>query len=276
METVGSHHAHERIGFAGATVRQFLLLWTSRRPLLLLVGTAGLLALVGEPLGTSQIARLLLIWPVLVALVGPAWALAVFNNEGPSQRLYHWSQPVGRAGHTMARIAAGAVWLVTVYALLVLVAVAFGAIDGNGEQLAHLPAASWVNLFSGAILGYLAVSALAVATDHPFRWLFVIMFMIPLLGSLILGWLNLEHIARALVLPVTNPEWGFSFALTGALAPVATEILSATMSPRPVEPVAIPPAWWLAMVLWSILLGGMVALLSLVHPDRFPRLRWSR
>jgi hypothetical protein len=276
METVGLHRAHEPIGFGGATVRQFLLLWTSRRPLLLLVGTAGLMALVGEPLGTSQVARLLLIWPVLVALVGPAWAFAVFNNEGPSQRLYHWSQPVGRAGQTMARIAAGAVWLVAVYALLVLLAVVFGAIDGNGEQLASLPAASWVNLFTGAIITYLAVSALTVATDYPFRWLFVILFLIPLLGTLILGSLDLEHVARTLVQPVSNPDWGLSFAITGALAPAASEIMMAAMSPRPAEAVAIPNGWWLATVLWSLLLGGLVAGLSLIHPDRFPSLRWSR
>jgi hypothetical protein len=276
MERVASHSAHQPIGFAGAVARQFRLLWTTRRPLLLLVATAGLMALAGEPMGTNQVARLLSVWPALVVVVGPIWAFAVFHNEGPSQRLYHWSQPVGRFSHTTARLAAGAAWLLLVYVVLVLVALAFGALDGNGWQLANLPMASWANLFTGALIGYLGVSALTVISDYPLRWLFVILFLIPLTAGLVLNWLELAHVMDALAWPITNSGWGLGFAMGGALAPASEEIMRAALESRPAAGITVPGSWWLATILWASLLGGLVAFLATRHPDTLPRLRWSR
>lgn len=273
MSTMALQRAHEPVGFGGSLVRQFGLLWTSRRPLLLLVGTAGLMALAGEPLGSNQVARMLSTWPALGVLAGPIWALVIFHNEGPTQRLYHWSQPVSRHVHAMARVAAGAGWLLAIYAVLVLLGLTFAAIDGNGWQLAGLPVASWVNFFTGPLIGYLGVSALAVASDYPFRWLFVILFLIPLVAALVFGWLNLEHIMRTAAQPVTNADWGLGAAIGGAFGPALVEAITAAADSRPMGPVSIPAFWWMATALWAAIFGGLATVLSTVHPDRMPRLR---
>ncbi len=111
MERVTERSEPRPLGFGAAFVRQFGLLWSSRRPLLLMVALLALLVLAGDPWSTDPKARLFTFWPLWLVIVGPVWAFTVFSNEGPSARLYHWSLPVDRAAHTLARLAAGLAWL---------------------------------------------------------------------------------------------------------------------------------------------------------------------
>lgn len=267
------------VGLGGAFTRQFRLLWTSRRPLLLLVALLAVLVLAGEPWSDAPLARFLTVWPVWLIPVGPIWAFAVFHNEGPSHRLYHWSQPVARDTHALARIAAGVAWLWLLYGVLILAGLVFGAVDGDAWQLAEVSAAGWVNLFTAPLLGYLGVCLLTIPSDYPIRWFFGILFLVPLLISLLAEWLELDEAARLILRPLGDPAWGLGITMVGALGASVDRIETALRA-------AADPAfqhrhafevgtWWVATPLWVLLLVALVWFLSTRHPDVLPRWRRS-
>lgn len=274
--TMQTHKGSEPMDAVDSFARQFRLLWTSRRPIMLLVAVLGLLALIGPPFIDTdmQVARLLPIWWVLV-LIGPVWAFAVFNNEGPGNRMYHWSQPVPRWIHSLARVAAGAAWLVVVYVVLLGAGLLFGAMDGNAWQYFQLPVAAWANFFTGPLIGYLGVSILAVISDHPIRWFFGLVFLLPLVMGLVLNALGLDRVMEVLAQPVTHSQWGLGQALAGAFGSSAMSVMAEAIG---MAEQAMPEfrGWWVAMGLWLVLFGGLTVLVSTRHPDTLPRLRWSR
>lgn len=267
------------VGFGPAFVEQFRLLWMSRRPLLMMIGLLGLLILAGEPWNDSLLARLFTAWPLWVFLIGPFWAFAVWHNEGPSSRLYFWSHPVSRTGHSMARVAAGAAWLVLMYALLILGGVIFALFDGDLVQFGHFGAAAWVGFFTAPLMGYLVISILTVPSDYPIRWFLAFLFGVPILVSLLVEGFGLgellERIAEAVLV---HEDWG---ALIAAFGPFvfAIERLHGVLRDDVSggggldEPVDIG-SWWIAMPLWLLFWLGVVVLLARRHPDVFPR--WRR
>lgn len=268
------------VQFTGAFVRQFKLLWTSRRPLLLIVALLGLLVLSGPPWSPDPRTRLLSAWPLWLVVVGPLWAFAVFHNEGPSNRLYHWSLPTGRVQHTLARLTAGIAWLWTAYAVLIGVGIVMAAMDGDLWQLEGIPAAAWVNCFTGPLLGYLAVSVLTVVSDYPIRWFFGLLFAFPITLNVIDDWLGLDHVARALVEPLGSQDWGFFPVIVGAMATAAeslrNELRAATDPSAQPHTQVLVEHWWLATAVWIAVMAGLVVLASSRHPDRLPTLRRPR
>jgi hypothetical protein len=270
---MAADRVHAPVGFGGAFVHQVRLLWTSRRPLLLLVAALGLLALVGEPWRESALSRLLDIWPVFVALIGPIWAFVVLHNEGPSNRLYHWSQPVGRRTHTLARLAAGLAWLWGVYLLVGLAAFAFATFDGTAWQLRQLGALAWINFFTAPLLGYLAVSILTVASDYPIRWFFGLLFLAPMTLAFMSNRLGLEQLVETIIRPLIDHNWGFIGALGSAFAHGFAGVMdrmpqhSASFGPFD------PGTWILATLGWAVGLAAVVLFMASLHPDRLPRLQ---
>jgi hypothetical protein len=275
------HRTHQPIGFGAALNRQLRLLWTTRRPLLLVVAAMGVLALIGPPfiqenqMGGVPVARLLPLWGVFVFLIGPIWAFAVFHNEGPDNRYYHWSHPVSRAGHTLARVAAGAIWLVAAYLVLVVAGFLFAVADGNAWQLTALPGSAWVNFFTGPLIGYLGVSAITVISDYPLRWFIGLVFLFPLVIGLTLGSMGMERVMELLAQPVVHERWGLGPTLGGAFALGAAEVLAEVTGSAPVRR-GNPADWWLATAFWTVIVAGLTAVMSLRHPDRRPRLWPSR
>lgn len=277
--TVDADTEYRPVGFTGAVARQFRFLWQSRRPLLLLVGLlAGLFLLGGEPFNDGLMARLLTPWALWLIPIGPVWAFAVFHEEGPSNRLYLWSQPVGRASQTLARLVAGAAWLWLVYAALILIGWLVAVLDGNAQQIGWMSAAGWVNFFTAPLIGYLAVSALTVATEHPVRWFFVILLLIPLTMSLFIEWLELERVVRTLLEPITNQDWGIGLTMVGgwirSYMVVQQELVGADGFGGGRDFPGDITSWWIATVVWILLFAGIVALLTRLHPDVLPR--WRR
>lgn len=273
MESPVPHEGtHAPVGFAGAFAHEFKLLWTSRRPLLLLVAAIGLLAIAGSPWAGGPLARLLMVWPVFLVIIGPAWAFGVLNNEGPSNRHYHWSQPVPRHVHSLARVVAGLAWLWLVYGVVVAAALAFAGTEGNAWQLSELSGLAWMNLFTGALLGYLAVSVLTLASDHPMRWFFGLLFLLPLSLGLIAEWLGLQTLVQALARPVTDASWGLGPTMVNAMNADVAQIMRA-VSGIGTTPDGFNPATWVwATLLWVGMLGALVGVTAMVHPDRRPRL----
>jgi hypothetical protein len=266
----------EPVDFGGAVIRQLALLWVSRRPLFLLVGALGVLALAGEPLRAGNVTRLVGLWPVWVVLIGPIWALAVFNDEGPSHRHYHWAQPVARHSHTLARLAAGALYLWGVYLMVVAAAFVFAYMDGHLWQLRELGMAAWLNFFTGPLIGYLAVSVLTVASDYPLRWLLGLIFLVPLVMGPLAHWLGFLEVLERLTTPITHPEWGLAVTLVGAFLADAMRVVELSMGVGVSGVAAAPAVWHAATGLWILVFVGLVVFVATRHPDRLPRLRRSR
>lgn len=270
MEANGNYRA---VGFGAAFTEQLRLLWMSRKPLLLLVGLLGILALAGEPWGDSPMARLFTVWPVWMIFIGPFWALAVWYGEGPANRLYFWSHPVSRAGHALARFAAGAAWLIALFALLILIGALFAGFDGEIDQFGALGFAAWLNFFTGPLLGYTILSVLAVPSDYAIRWFLVLVLGVPFVLSLLDEWLGAEDLVETLLRPL-GADWGIGPTILGPLA-MDLSHLGSTLRGGQGEhgPMFDIGTWWIAMPLWFLFWGTAVVLLARIHPDRFPRLR---
>lgn len=262
------------VGFGGAVVNQFRLLWASRRPLLMMIGLLGVLALSGQPWSDNPMARLFTAWPVWMLVIGPLWAFAVWHNEGPSNRLYFWSHPVSRSGHALARFAAGAAWLVTLIALLIVAGALFAVFDGEAAQFGEVAAIGWLGLFTGPLLLYVVITVLALPSDYPVRWFLGILFGIPITLTLLDEWLDLDRLVEILLKPL-GAEWGLGPAIVAPFA-MAMQRLDSVVTGS-VHRVANPfdlETWAIAMPLWLLFWTGIVVLLARWHPDRFPR--WRR
>jgi hypothetical protein len=265
---------HRPLGFGEAFARQLRLLWSTRRPPLLGVALLALLVLSGEPWSENPLTRLLLTNWVVVVLVGPIWAFGVFHNEGPGQRLYHWSLPVGRTAHVWARLLAGLAWLWLTLALLVGAGWIMAALDGDLWQLGEISVAGWLNFFTGPTLGYLGVSVLTVASDYPIRWFLGLLFAVPLAMSVLDGWFDLEGLTRTLVRPLVATDWGLVFVLFGAIGEDVERLKGVLFDLEGYRPLVVD-YWWIATPLWILFFGGLVALAASRHPDTLPRVRRS-
>jgi hypothetical protein len=115
------------------------------------------------------------VFPFLV-IIGALWPAFVWHGEGPSKRHYHWSLPVPQARHDLLRVAAGGLWLLAGLVAVEAFQIAAAFANGYGERLADVSLGSWLNYVSAPMTMYLIGSALAVATDHPIRWLLGGMF----------------------------------------------------------------------------------------------------
>jgi hypothetical protein len=275
--TMTLESTHRPIGFAGAFTRQFNLLWTSRRPILMFLGLVGLLAIVGEPWNDDRLARLFTVWPVWMAFVGPIWAFVVWHNEGPSSRLYHWAQPVSRPTHDLARLTAGAVWLWLLYAALIVAGLLLALVDGEVWQFGEINFAGWVNLFSGPLLGFLIISVLTLPSDYPIRWFFGLFFLTGLLISLLDEWLDWDQVVERIIQPIAHDQWGLGVTLVGAFGEsvIRLDHVVRTMS----DPDHVlrgnfdTTYWWFATALWLAAFLALVVWVAHRHPDRLPRLR---
>ncbi len=276
---------HSPVGFGGAFARQFRFLWASRRPLLLGVALLALLVLAGDPWTNDPKMRLLVAWPLWISIVPIFWAFSVFHNEGPSDRLYFWSHPTGRARHTMARLAAGLAWMWIMYAFLLLAGWIFGLTDGNAWQMTEIGFAAWVNYFTGPLLIYLLISILTVPSDHPIRWFLGILLAVPLLISLLHTWIeNVEPILQRVFAPLINDDWGLFVTTAGAMVK-EVDALDVTLR-RMADPTFVARGgfdgaqlWGVATPLWIIGLVALVTVIATRHPDTLPKLRslkfWS-
>ena len=271
---------HEAVGFGGAFVRQFKFLWMSRRPLLLAVAVLAVLVLAGEPWTSDSKMRLLTVWPIWLVIVPIFWAFAVFHNEGPDDRFYFWSLPATRWHQTLARVAAGLAWLWVVYAALILGGGVFGLIDGDAWQLAEIGLAGWVNYFSGPLLTYLVICMLTIPSNYPIRWFFGLIFLVPLIISIMDEWLELEDAIETVFQPLINETWGLGVAMIGGLG---TEISQLEHTLRRMANPAYEGTtqfdvgtWWTVTPLWMLLFVAIVAFIATRHPDTLPKLRWLR
>lgn len=219
---------------------------------------------------------------LITALLGSFAPLAVWRGEEPSRRAYFWALPVDASRHSLARVLAGWAWTMLAVAALVawvvLLARATGGELSNGDAFVPLrplaedapwrledhfhrpwpiPAWQWLVPFAAATALYLVGSAVALASDHPWRWYAGTALVIVLMLAAGSPW------ARRAAGTLVEGRYGLEMLVTGSelrAAEVTTpegHVVRHTMrSPQ-------PSRWLAASALW---LGiGVAGVLAAAH-----------
>ena len=107
----------------------------------------------------------------ILAVFALFFPFAVWSNEQPSKRGYHWAMPVDRRAHDLARVAAGVVLLLGIEAIVYATSVFVSLVSGQSAGLADLSPLFWLALFLGPLVPYAMNSVLLVRSEHPAGWL---------------------------------------------------------------------------------------------------------
>jgi hypothetical protein len=207
-------------------------------------------------------------------------------------RAFIWTLPVRRQHAAMAKIAAGAVWLMLAFlvaaAAIAITAVATGGSVGVEEtRLVGAPRAGlyaaarvpwstplwmWLVPFGAALLLYLAGSAVLLGIRYPLRWAAGIGVGVVLL---VVVMANLGHnhpfeeAVGALAETVTEGRYGLGYAITGGISVLLYEIDVPGPGSRDLWS-ALPSAgrWLMAFGLWLGLVLLALALALRRHWER--------
>lgn len=201
---------------------------------------------------------------LLVALLIP---FGVWRAEEPSRRAYHWSMPVARGPHTIAKLLSGWLWMMIAVSVYLLCIIAIGhilpAITGEASRPGTTPGWEWIAAFTAATLGYLLTSIAVIGSNHPWRWI----------GGLVIGYSVLVAVLNAFGMPeagrmlsmISDGAYGFKAALVGATqdGPRGASVGMTRESMR----VLRFSTWLIAMPLWIIGSGIAVAIASYRHRE---------
>jgi len=200
----------------------------------------------------------------VVALLIP---FGVWRAEDPSRRAYHWSMPVARGPHTIAKLLSGWLWVMIAVTVYLLCIIAIGhilpAITGEAARPGVTPGWEWVAAFTAATLGYLLTSIAVIGSNHPWRWI----------AGLVIGYSVLVAVLNAFGMPeagrmlqtISDGAYGFKAALVGATqdGPRGVSVGMTRESMRALR----FSTWLIAMPLWIIGSGIAVAIASYRHRE---------
>lgn len=117
--------------------------------------------------------------------VAAIWAILVWSGEGPRERGYHWSMPVPRAAHELARVAAGALYLVAMYAVFAVADAIMAGVDGHYNAFEAIEAQAWASYFIAPLVVYALVMPLVLWRDYTIvRWVLGALFVLGVLTPL--------------------------------------------------------------------------------------------
>lgn len=144
------------------------------------VVTALLLAVMIGILGRNAALGQLSSPPALTVFLGRIWQpaeivfffwplLVTWRGEAPSERGYHWSLPVRRSTHQLARVAAGWAWLVVAVVAGLLLGWIASAVMADGLALGP-PGVIGAALLSLTVL-YGLGTVFALLSDHALWWI---------------------------------------------------------------------------------------------------------
>lgn len=170
---------------------------------------------------------------LLVAILAP---FAVWKGDPIFGQAFLWTMPVRRQTAAVAKVLAGAFWLMAAILValagLALAALATGGHLGTAEMRLvetgsgmaparvawSTPFWTWLTPFAGALLLYLASSAALLGLRHPIRWFAGVVIGLTLLMFIGVGIGPdgaFEQAFERLVDPLTSGHFGLDFALTG-------------------------------------------------------------
>lgn len=194
----------------------------------------------------------------LVLLAALFWATAVWSDEGPGDRAYHWSLPVRRPVHDATRTGVGAGWFVAVVLTGFVVGMTLVALAWGRTTVLARPGVA-VLMVLGVLLAYLLGSVAAVASEHPHRWILWSFFGF-LLARMMATAASERWPALALVRDGLAAIWSGPYGLEVALT------AGHHVAHLPVEKAAPDPV--AALLLWLFLVGGSVAWVLFLRLER--------
>ena len=114
-----------------------------------------------------------------IALVFAAWwPLAVWRDEPPRRRLHFRSVPVASITNVLLRVASGLGWLLAVAVVANLTASAIGLLVGRASEFGAITPVAWIGYALGITIVYLLGSAIAIASEHPGRWIALLVALV--------------------------------------------------------------------------------------------------
>ncbi len=242
--------------------QQAWLLGMSGRWILQILGLLALLMLIGLSDVPREAPRIL-ITSMLAILGGTTWAVMVWHGEGPDRRSYHWSLPVPRPAHDLARVALGAAYLLAICAVLAGAGAIAASANGTFDRFAATAPEAWANFFVAPLIVYLLVTPVVLWSDYPItRWVFAIYLGGGLLAA-ILSWQGFDLLVEGLEKIFDAENWGLAAAL---FAGIQHEV-SASMGLPP-----LVDLWWTGAVLWFGLGLALTVFTALYRPDDLRRL----
>lgn len=211
------------VGFGTSFVQQVKLLGWSGRWAALMLGLIAALVIavrIDRDVGLAHVHVAAMFSLPAAAL----WAFAVWHGEVPYRRGYHWSLPVPRAAHDLARVAAGALWLLLAYVVFASAGALVALGTGKWQRFAA-GGAPWVTFFAGPLVIYALASPLLLWSDSPtLRRILVVV----ILGSGVATVFELDGYIAVLEL-LFGGGWGFSTAVLGGFQHQAeVEVASGT------------------------------------------------
>jgi hypothetical protein len=223
-------------------LQQIRLLGVSRRWAYLItcfVGWIAIYRVLPTPNGAWSV------YPSLIAgiIAGAAWPLITWNAEAPSRRGYHWSLPVARLPHDLARVAAGALYLLVGIAALAAACVGLAISDGSLAELRAVPRILWLSFFTAPLLTYLLVSPIALWNEYRITRYALIGFIV--MGALagFVGGPFVVFITAVLDPIMMHDTFGLAEVLVGTAARVGMDAAVGNAA-------TVPDTWWSAVALW--------------------------
>jgi hypothetical protein len=162
------------LAWSAVLQRQLVLLLRSTRVVQLTLFALALL--LGSEMMSRVMAQENVVMPSLVLffnwlwLLGMAWGVMVWSDEGPAKRKYHASLPVDRTLHDVTRVVAGALWLMATVVLMVGVGALLALTRGAGSGLGGFSTTAWLNYFTAPLQMYLLLAIFSVSLNKPFQW----------------------------------------------------------------------------------------------------------
>jgi hypothetical protein len=260
--------AHELGPFAGMRTsfrQQAWLLGVSRRwvPLTLILLVVLLLLLM---LGDFPPKSPPIIFAAVLALpVSVIWAATVWSGETPTRRTYHWSLPVARPGHDLARIFVGALYLLGAYAVLAGAGALVSVIDGTFPRFAAIQPVAWANYILAPLIIYLLVMPNVLWSEYRITHVVYGAFFGVIIVANILKWVGFGFGADSIHKLIFASE-GLGSAMVAGMLPEITSLVAG-------DAVVAGEPWLPAALLW---LGiGLVLTLftAMFRPDDLRRFK---
>jgi hypothetical protein len=195
---------------------------------------------------------------IIIAFLALFLPIAMWQDEGPPKRAYHWSMPVARSTHALTKTFAGWIWLLAATAVFVLLISIIDAITKRIAGLSFPPdpnfkAWEWLVPFTAVTIAYLFASAAAVGARSPLIWMAgAIMGYFGVIG--ILNLLGYPDLARAMM-KLFSGFYGANTALGGQIG--ADNTMGSSIFPS-------LERWLGATIIWGAAGAGLLYAVS--HP----------